>query len=212
VDTLYTLMTNPELAISAELGDVDSSAATSLLVAAAHAVPTAVEATPLAAPISPFARPLPHVRLGGVSGLLELIAEQGDGRRDLPNLAERLQLEVDDLLPLLDAAVLLGFAEVTDGDVVLTPIGRDFATTTILRSKDLFRQQALARIPVMASIVHTLQQKANGSMRAEFFLGIWDDYFPIEEAERQLTTAVDWGRYGELFEFDAVEGRLSLPS
>ena len=34
---------------------------------------------------------------------------------------------MDDLLPLLDAAVLLGFAEVADGDVRLTAIGRDFA-------------------------------------------------------------------------------------
>ena len=117
---------------------------------------------------------------------------------------------MDDLLPLLDAAVMLGFAEVTDGDVRLTPIGSDFATTTIQRSKDLFRQQALGRIPVLSSIVHTLQEKENQAMRADFFLGIWDDYFPREEAERQLATAVDWGRYGELFEYDASEGRFHL--
>jgi NitT/TauT family transport system ATP-binding protein len=142
---------------------------------------------------------------------LELIAERGDGLSDIPQLAEHLQLEVDDLLPLLDAAVLLGFAEVADGVVRLSPIGSDFATTTILRSKDLFRQQALQRIPVLSSIVQTLQEKANGSMKSDFFLGIWDDYFPLEEAERQLATAVDWGRYAELFEFNAGEGRLTLP-
>jgi NitT/TauT family transport system ATP-binding protein len=149
--------------------------------------------------------------VGGISGLLELMHEQGDGLRDIPLLAERLQLEVDDLLPLLDAAVLLGFAEVANGDVRLTPMGQDFATTTILRSKDLFRQQALGRVPVLSSIVHTLRQKENGSMRSDFFLDIWDDHFPSEEAERQMATAIDWGRYGELFEYDASEGRLSLP-
>jgi len=168
-------------------------------------------ATAPAQAVSPFARPLPHVRVGGISGLLELMHEQGDGLRDIPLLAERLQLEVDDLLPLLDAAVLLGFAEVADGDVRLTAVGQDFATTTILRSKDLFRQQALERVPVISSIVHTLQQKADRSLRSDFFLDIWDDYFPSEEAERQLATAVDWGRYGELFEYDAGEGRLTLP-
>ena len=104
-----------------------------------------------------------------------------------------------------------GFAEVGDGDVGLTPVGQDFATTTILRSKDLFRQKALERVPVISSIVHTLQQKADGSLRSDFFLDIWDDDFPSEEAERQLATAVDWGRYGELFEYDAGEGRLTLP-
>lgn len=159
-----------------------------------------------------LARPLPHVRVGGISGLLEWMHEQGDGLRDIPLLAERLQLEVDDLLPLLDAAKLLGFADVADGDVRLTPVGRHFATTTILRSKDLFRQQALERVPVISSILNTLQHKGDGTLRSDFFLDIWDDYFPSEEAERQLATAVNWGRYAELFEFDAGEGRLSLPS
>ena len=191
VDYVYTVMTNPDIAVTGEL--------------------TRVQPTPARSTESPFARPLPHVRVGGISGLLELIAERGDGLSDIPQLAERLQLEVDDLLPLLDAAVLLGFAEVADGDVHLSPIGSDFATTTILRSKDLFRQQVLQRIPVLSSIVHTLQEKADGSMKSDFFLGIWDDYFPLEEAERQLATAVDWGRYAELFEFNAGEGRLTLP-
>ncbi|MEB3325833.1 MAG: nitrate/sulfonate/bicarbonate ABC transporter ATP-binding protein [Cyanobacteriota bacterium] len=190
VDYVYKVMTNPDIAVTGELEPVPSNQP----------------------PLSPFARPLPHVRVGGISGLLELMHEQGEDLRDIPQLAERLQLEVDDLLPLLDAAKLLGFADVGDGDVRLTPVGQDFATTTILRSKDLFRQQALERVPVMSSILHTLQQKGDGTMRSDFFLGIWDDYFPSEEAERQLATAVDWGRYAELFEFDAGEGRLTLPS
>lgn len=193
VDYVYKVMTNPDIVVTGHL-EADQPSAS-----AARAV------------LSPFARPLPHVRVGGISGLLELMHEQGEGLRDIPLLAERLQLEVDDLLPLLDAAVLLGFAEVADGDVRLTPVGQDFATTTILRSKDLFRQQALGRVPVLSSIVQTLRQKENGSMRSDFFLDIWDDHFPNAEAERQMATAIDWGRYGELFEYDASEGRLTLP-
>jgi hypothetical protein len=38
-----------------------------------------------------------------------------------------------------------------------------------------------------------------------------DEYYPHEEAERQFATAVDWGRYAELFEYDAGEDRLYLP-
>ena len=74
------------------------------------------------------------------------------------------------------------------------------------------RFKALGRVPVLSSIVHTLQEKENRTMRSDFFLGIWDDYFPLQEAERQLATTVDWGRYAELFEYDAIEGRLYLPS
>jgi NitT/TauT family transport system ATP-binding protein len=184
VEYIYTVMTNPEAEV----------------------------ATPQRPPrpVSPYARPLPHVRAGAISGLLEILEQHG-GRADLPALADQLLLTVDDLLPILDAAVLLGFADVSDADVVLTEAGRDFATTTILRSKDLFRQQALSRIPMLAAMYQALQQAKDGSLRADFFLDLLDEHFPEQEAERQFATAVDWGRYAELFEYDAGEGRLYLP-
>jgi len=193
VDYIYTVMTNPEIEVTGEVA-VKTGAA---------AVPTIT---------SPYAKALPHVRVGGISGLLELIVDQPEGTDDIPRLADRLQLSVDDLLPILEAAVLLGFAKVFQGDVRLTEIGRDFATTTILRSKDLFRQQALNYIPVLNSITQTLREKRNGFMRADFFLDLWDEHFPREEAERQFATAVDWGRYAELFEYDLSEDRLYLPA
>ncbi|OKH21739.1 nitrate ABC transporter ATP-binding protein [Hydrococcus rivularis NIES-593] len=187
VDYIYTIMTNPEKEV------------------------TGVAAAPPKVARSPFAQALPHARAGGISGLLELLVEKPDAKEDLPKLAERLQLEVDDLLPIVDAAVLLGFAKVAQGDITLTEIGKDFATTTILRSKDLFRQQVLANVPIIVSMVQSLREKQNGSMRADFFLDLLDEHFPHQEAERQFSTAVDWGRYAELFEYDATEERLYLP-
>ncbi|HLZ71888.1 MAG TPA: nitrate/sulfonate/bicarbonate ABC transporter ATP-binding protein [Dehalococcoidia bacterium] len=155
-------------------------------------------------------RPLPHARAGGISGLLELVVDQG-GMVDIPRLAQRLRLDVDDLLPILDAAVLLGFAKTVEGHVTLTDDGRAFAEADILRSKDLFRQQVLAHAPLVAAIADTLRQKRDGTMRAGFFLDLLDEHYPPAEAERQFATAVDWGRYGELFEYDAGQERLRLP-
>lgn len=185
VDYIYQVMTNPEI-------EVTETAVAPLPTGNAYAVP------------------LPHVRVGEISGLLELIVDLPEGSDDIPRLAERLQLEVDDLLPILDAAVLLDFATVSQGDVKLTDIGRDFATTTILRSKDLFRQQALANVPVLGAILNSLREKKGGSMRSEFFIDLWDENFPRSETERQFATTIDWGRYAELFEYDANEDRLYL--
>ncbi len=192
VDYIYTIMTNPEIEVTGKVA-IESPKADR-------------DRTQ-----SPYATPLPHVRVGGISGLLELIVDQPEGSDDIPRLAERLQLAVDDLLPILDAAVFLDFAQVAEGDVTLTTIGQDFATTTILRSKDVFRQQVLKHIPVLSSILKTLHGKKNSSMRADFFLDLWDEHFPHAEAERQFATAIDWGRYAELFEYDANEERLYLP-
>ena len=36
--------------------------------------------------------------------------------------------------------------------------------------------------------------------------------FSAEEARRQLDVAIEWGRYGELFEYDAESGQLILGS
>jgi NitT/TauT family transport system ATP-binding protein len=194
VEHLYTIMTNPDMSVA---GD-------------ARSVP-AKSTSENAVKKSPFSIPLPHARTGGISGLLELIAEESDARQDVSTLAEGLGLSDDDLLNILEAAVLLGFATVIDGEVALSDIGRDFATTTILRSKDLFRQQLLANVPVIVSIVSTLRSKENKSMRAEFFQDLWDEHFPEANARKQFETVADWGRYAELFEYDAVEGELYLP-
>ena len=161
-------------------------------------------------PSSPFSKTLPHVRIGSVSGLLELLAEKVGTGQDIADLAEGLAVTIDDLLAVLEAATLLDFVKVADGEVTLTEMGRDFATTTILRSKEVFRQQLLARVPIFNSIVRTLRLRKNRSMPADFFLDLWDEYFPEEEVQRQLATTVDWGRYAELFEYDTLERVFTL--
>ena len=192
VDYIYTVMTHPD-------ADVMTEPTEGAVLGAATQTRR-----------SPDAQPLPHARVGGISGLLELIIEQPEGRDDIPRLAERLQLRVDDLLPILDAAVLLGFAEVTQGDVMVTPSGRGFAEADILTSKDLFRQAVLVHARLVASMYQTLREKRDGTMGVDFFLDLLDEHYPSEEAERQLTTAIDWGRYAELFEYDASARRLDL--
>ncbi len=194
VEYLYTVMTNP---------DMEVAAGPSLVV---HEAPRRQPA----AKVSPYARGLPHVRVGTISGLLELIVESGETSVELARLAERLALPMDDLLGILDAAALLEFATIADGDVTLTALGQDYATTTILRSKDLFRQQVLVHAPIIATIAKTLAEKSNKTMRADFFLDILDEHYPAQEAQRQFSTAVEWARYAELFEYDADEELLSI--
>lgn len=65
-------------------------------------------------------------------------------------------------------------------------------------------------MPVLSAMVTSLREKKSGSLRSEFFLALWDEHFPRTETERQFATAVDWGRYAELFEYDANEDRLYL--
>jgi NitT/TauT family transport system ATP-binding protein len=152
---------------------------------------------------------LPHARPGGISGLLEIIYDRG-GREDLPRLASDLRLEIDDLLPAVDASALLGFASVAEGDVMITEIGKEFATAGIHRSHKIFKEQLLSRVPVTATVLRVLEQKHDGRIGKEFLLDILDEHFSDEESEKQFQTLIAWGRYAHLFEYDADEERLYL--
>jgi hypothetical protein len=54
-------------------------------------------------------------------------------KKILYHLAEQLLLEVDDLLPIIEGATLLGFATAREGDVKITPEGKAFAEADISR-------------------------------------------------------------------------------
>jgi NitT/TauT family transport system ATP-binding protein len=152
---------------------------------------------------------LPHARPGGITGILELMVDR-NGRDDIHRLADELAFEIDDLLPLLEAAALLGFLVVKEGDAELTPAGREFADADILERKDLFRKAA-QNVPLIRQITRSLEAKADHSLAEEFFQDMLEEHFSEDEVKRQLETAIHWGRYAELFDYDATTGRFYIP-
>ncbi|MBO0910822.1 MAG: AAA-associated domain-containing protein [Acidobacteria bacterium] len=152
---------------------------------------------------------LPHATAGGMGGLLEFLDDRG-GREDLYHLAEELLMEVDDLFPIVDEAVLLGFARSSQGDVELTGAGKEFAQADIATRKKIFREAVLAHVTLIQQIRNALERKRDRTVPLEFFRDVLDEHFPQEEAQRQLDTALNWGRYAEIFSYDAESDRLFL--
>jgi len=153
---------------------------------------------------------LPHARPGGMAGLLELLLDQG-GRDDIYRLADDLAFEIDDLLPIVDAAQLLGFLKIDEGDAAITPSGTEFANSEILRQKELFRDAAVEHVLLLRQIRRALESKSDHTVPEDFFLDMIDEQFSEEESLRQMETAIAWGRYAELFDFDAGRRRFVLP-
>jgi NitT/TauT family transport system ATP-binding protein len=152
---------------------------------------------------------LPEARPGAISGLLELLHEYG-GKEDVAVIGDRLRVEADDLLPILDAAALLGFATVEHGDVRITPTGIDFATGEIDEAKEHFKVAVLEHAPLVRAMHDALADAPDGELDAQFFLDDLEETFTMEEAREQFNTAVNWGRYAQLFEYDSDEEVLRV--
>ena len=142
---------------------------------------------------------LPHVPLGRLFGLIEAMAET-PGPDDLYRLAGRLRLGLDELHPLVEAARLLHWAKVARGDYDLTAEGRRVAKATVAERKVLFRER-VRELPLIASILRALESGAPVSREA--VLAPLHSHVAPREAERQVDTAINWGRWAELFDYDA---------
>ncbi len=183
VDYIYKLMTQPEL-----------------------------EPAPLSAGGQPARKRyqmLPHAREGAIAGLLEILNDHGN-KEDLYHLADKLLMDVGDLLPIVEAAALLAFATSAKGDVEITPEGRAFAQADIATRKLLFRNAVLEHVPLLQQINGGLLSKSDHAMPLEFFRDLLEEHCSEEEAQRQIETALNWGRYGEIFTYDSEGDRLML--
>ncbi len=158
----------------------------------------------------PAQQALPHARPGGIAGLLELVVDRG-GTEDLYHVAEDLQMEVDDLLPIAEAARLLAFVKLEKGDIETTPQGTAFAEADIGERKQLFRDAMLAHAPLLQQMHGALAKKSDGKMPLEFFRDVLDEHFAKDETEKQIETALDWGRYGGIFDYDSERDSLTVP-
>ncbi|MDE2149944.1 MAG: AAA-associated domain-containing protein [Gammaproteobacteria bacterium] len=154
---------------------------------------------------------LPELSTNLLAGLIEALASEAyHGRADLPEIARALNLEVDELFPIAETLQLLGFAELTSGDIVLTSLGRQFAGADIEPRKQIFARQLVANVPLAAHIKQVLEDRPGRRAPAVRFLSELEDYLSDSAAEQTLRAVCNWGRYGELFRYDDSSETFSL--
>lgn len=153
---------------------------------------------------------LPDVDIGELAGLLENVFEEHNSRCDLPELADENHLDVDELFTITELLEILGFARILKGDIELTTLGKTFAEADILEKKKLFSTHLLRNVPLARRIRRVLDERHNHKASKARFLNELEDHLSEDEAERVLNTAIDWGRYAEIFAYDNNTGMLSL--
>ncbi len=154
---------------------------------------------------------LSHASSNVLSGLIETLARPPyNGHADLPVLASHLQLEADEILPLGKSLQLLRFAQLSEGDLVLTEAGNRFAHLETDARKKLFAEHLVAYVPVMGLIRRVLDERPSHAAPAARFRNELEDYMSEEYADETMRTIVSWGRYAELFAYDEQSETFSL--
>ncbi|MDF1758284.1 MAG: nitrate/sulfonate/bicarbonate ABC transporter ATP-binding protein [Legionellaceae bacterium] len=152
---------------------------------------------------------LPDVEPSELSGLIETLTSVGE-KVELPELADELAMNVDDLFPIIETIEILGFAEILDGGIYLSDLGKNFSEADLQERKLLFAERLLDKVPLARYIRRVLDEKSGHRVSEERFLSKLEDYLSEEESNRVLRTMIDWGRYAEIFAYDFKTGFLSL--
>ena len=181
VDTLYSYMTDPDQPVGTS--------------------PLAVEQT-----TRQDALALPPVSLGAVVDLLTLVPEQ-DGI-SVAELADELVLELDDLLPILDAGELLELMAVDGARLGLSPVGRVLAEASEEEQQRLLRSQMLLHVPLVRRLQEALEVSAKDEVEGDFVLDLLSEQFTQPEAEAMFETLVSWIRACGLFRYSREQDRF----
>lgn len=186
VDKVYKILTNPHL----EPSELKTTVASTKSITAQKY------------------QSLPSVRIGSIAGLLEILENRQN--QDIYRLGQELQLEIDDLLPIVESAKFLDFIEVVEGDIHLKPIAAQFIAGSIEERKEIASGQMLWNIRLVQQIYNLCRSTAERRISEDLILDILQNHFSPKEARRQLDTAIDWGRYAELYGYDEPTGEIFL--
>jgi len=154
-------------------------------------------------------RALPHIELSDLFGLVEHIDSIPGNTADIYRLADEFQMEVDEVLPLVEAAELLGLAVVSKGDISLTALGETFAEASIGARKEIFASR-IRRLPFFQWLLTLLRKSDRHQLKWDVVQMALELEFPPREAEKQLETAVTWGRYATVLAYEDDTGVMSL--
>jgi len=155
---------------------------------------------------------LPETDITRMEGTLKLLSEKPFlGRADLPMLAEETGLSDKELLDVASALALLGFVYLTQGDIVITPLGTQYVNEKTPERQVIFGRQLLEHVPLVAYIRHELEQDSSGDLPEDLFLRLLRFTLNEADAERALRVAIEWGRYADLFEYNFHTGVIHMP-
>lgn len=151
---------------------------------------------------------LPDVGISRVIGFLEVLDDH-KGVADTVRLVNELDLELDALLPVLDAAEMLGLIRIKSGKLKLTSLGKKLVESNLIARRQIFKERMLS-LDVFKKVIAIIEARKNKRIHKKSVLRYLKERLPQREAEIQLQRVIDWGRHTEIIGYESNSEELYL--
>ena len=151
--------------------------------------------------------PIAKVSVGQILGLVEAIDEVG-GSADAATIAQEVEMDIDRLGPIIDAAEFLNFVRVEDGDLTITDLSRKVLHANVRERKKLIRE-IIDDVPIFRQVTE-MARRAGRPLSREEVLGTIAAQVGSHNADDLFDALVYWGRYTELVTYDSESEQLTL--
>jgi NitT/TauT family transport system ATP-binding protein len=176
-------------------------------------VPQEIRATPLPAsatqqPPRTKPTPLPRVRVGEITGLLEIIHDHGDAM-DLFELDTITTYDFGHTIAVVKAAELLALVTTPGDEVKITDVGKQFLAGDVNERKQVWRER-VERLATFKLVIDVLSKRPDKRLPAEVVREHLVIALPSERPKWVFETILNWGRYAELFQYDSTIDEIVL--
>jgi NitT/TauT family transport system ATP-binding protein len=154
----------------------------------------------------PEPAPIPAVNLGHIFGLMEIVRDHGS-QIDVFKLDSLTEYDFGHTIAVVKAGELLDFLDTPKNQVLLTDLGRRFLDADINGRKIIFRDQLLT-LSTFRFVLHLLKEAKDNRLHKDIIEEELAVRLTTEDVEKLFHTIVGWGRFGELFGYDASSEEL----
>ncbi|MCZ7384856.1 MAG: AAA-associated domain-containing protein [Candidatus Methanoperedens sp.] len=152
----------------------------------------------------------PKATISEIIGLLEVVNDSG-GIEDAARLAADFDLELDEILPSIDGAELLGFVRVADGNVELTRDAQKLLDTGIRDRKKIIRDK-VADVGIIRELTSLLMESDEHKISKKETLKFLQDKIATSDIESYFRIIINWTRHAGLIGYNSDSEEICLMS
>jgi NitT/TauT family transport system ATP-binding protein len=152
--------------------------------------------------------PLPPVHVGEIFGLLEILNDH-EGAMSIFALDRLTRYDFGHMLSVIGAAEMLGLLETPRTTVALTAAGRRLLGQDIAGRKAALRER-LGTMSTFRLILRMIGQSRGGRVPVRAVREELATRLPAEDPRKLVETAVGWGRFAELMDYDRATHTLTV--